>query len=244
LDGIPFHPYYTVKDIVGVIAFAAVFAGIIFFAPGMHGLFLEPDNFVPANPYGASPADIHPLWYFAPYYAILRSIPNKLTGVITMGAAILMLFVLPWLDTNPIKSLRYRGLLYRRIVLVFGITFVLLAYIGMQALSPFWAQIGQRCTELYFLFFVVSWVYSKPRSRKFLIRAFVIVMALVTLADILDIVGWPPSFHELVDWKTGENTLQLYSWLLPGIYSAVFLLLPAFAPKLNEQESVPERVTH
>ncbi len=230
LDGIPFHPYYTIKDMVGVIVFAAIFAGVVFFAPAMHGLFLEPANFEPANAL-KTPDDIHPLWYFGAFYAILRSIPDKLTGVVTMGAAIFMLFLLPWIDQNPIKSLRYRGMLYRRLVIVFGLTFAVLAYIGMQAASPFWAQIGQRCAELYFLFFIVSWLYSRPRSRNFMLGTFAVVMALITLFDV---IGWDPK----------EKDLKLYSWLVPAIYSLIFMVLPAFFQKLNQPEQVPERVTH
>ncbi|HEX6550350.1 MAG TPA: cytochrome b N-terminal domain-containing protein, partial [Gammaproteobacteria bacterium] len=229
LDGIPFHPYYTIKDIVGVIVFAAIFAAIIFFAPAMHGLFLEPANFEPANAL-KTPPDIHPLWYFGPFYAILRSIPNKLLGVVAMGLAIFLLFLLPWIDRNPIKSLRYRGMLYRRLVIVFALTFGALGFIGMQLATPFWAEIGQRIAELYFLFFVTSWVYSQSRSRRYYILAFVIVMAVIS---VLDVLGWDPS----------GVSLKLYSWLIPGIYCAIFLLLPAFFGKLIEPEQVPERVT-
>ena len=229
LDGIPFHPYYTIKDIVGVTAFAAIFAGIVFFAPGLHGMFLEPANFEPANAL-KTPDDIHPLWYFGPFYAILRSIPDKLTGVIAMGGAILMLFLLPWIDKHPVKSLRYRGTLYRYLVIVFGLTFAVLGFIGMQAAAPTWAQLGQRCAELYFLFFVVSWIYSKPRSAGFLVGAFVIIMVLIS---IFDWIGWDPV----------EASFKMRTWLIPGLYCAIFLLLPAFSPKLNAAESVPERVT-
>ncbi|HSC48159.1 MAG TPA: cytochrome b N-terminal domain-containing protein [Gammaproteobacteria bacterium] len=229
LDGIPFHPYYTMKDIVGVIVFAAIFSAIIFFAPGMHGLFLEPANFEPANAL-KTPDDIHPLWYFGPYYAILRSIPDKLTGVAAMGAAIFLLFLLPWIDKHPVKSLRYRGVLYRYLVIVFGLTFAVLGFIGMQAASPTWAQIGQRCAELYFLFFVVSWVYSRPRTTGFMTITFVVLMGLVS---IFDWIGWDPA----------EGSFKLTTWLIPGLYCAVFLLLPAFFSKLNEPETVPERVT-
>jgi len=229
LDGIPFHPFYTMKDIVAVIVFAAIFSAIIFFAPGMHGLFLEPANFEPANAL-KTPDDIHPLWYFGPYYAILRSIPDKLTGVAAMGAAIFLLFLLPWIDKHPVKSLRYRGVLYRYLVIVFGVTFVLLGFIGMQVASPIWAQIGQRCAELYFLFFVVSWVYSKPRSAGFLMLTFLVLMGLIS---IFDWIGWDPA----------EASFKLRTWLIPGLYCAVFLLLPAFFSKLNEAETVPERVT-
>jgi ubiquinol-cytochrome c reductase cytochrome b subunit len=229
LDGIPFHPFYTMKDIVGVIVFAAIFSAIIFFAPGMHGLFLEPANFEPAHAL-KTPDDIHPLWYFGPYYAILRSIPDKLTGVAAMGAAIFLLFLLPWIDKHPVKSLRYRGVLYRYLVIVFGLTFAVLGFIGMQAASPTWAQIGQRCAELYFLFFVVSWVYSRPRTTGFMLITFLVLMGLVS---IFDWIGWDPA----------EGSFKLTTWLIPGLYCAVFLVLPAFFSKLNEPEAVPERVT-
>ena len=148
-----------------------------------------------------------------------------------MGGAIVMLFLLPWIDKNPVKSLRYRGMLYRRMVIVFGITFAILGYIGMQLATPFWAQVGQRMAELYFLFFLVSWLYSRERSRNFMVAVFVVVMGLIT---VLDIIGWDPK----------EQELKLYSWLIPGLYSAVFILLPAFFPRLNRAEAVPERVTH
>lgn len=229
LDGIPFHPYYTIKDIVGVTVFLAIFAAIIFFAPGLHGLFLEPANFEPANAL-KTPPDIHPLWYFGPFYAILRSIPNKLTGVAAFGSSIFLLFLLPWIDRNPVKSLRYRGVLYRLLVLVFALTFIMLGYIGMQLATPNWAIVGQRFTELYFLFFVVSWIYSRSRSRGYLAGAFIILMGLISVLDYLG-------------WVSALASLKLYTWLIPGAYCIIFLLLPALNSKLIESKPVPERVT-
>ncbi len=229
LDGIPFHPYYTMKDICGVIAFIAVFSAIIFFSPGMHGLFLEPANFTPANP-ARTPLDIHPLWYFSPFYAILRSIPNKLLGVVTLAASILILFLLPWIDRNPVKSIRYRGPIYRFVLIVFALAFIVLGYIGLQPATKFWAEIGQRISELYFLFFVTSWVYSRPRSRVFLVAAFVIVMVIITILDA-------------ISWVSSGATLKMVSWLIPLVYCIIFLLLPAFSLKLVEPRPVPERVT-
>jgi len=229
LDGIPFHPYYTIKDICGVIIFIAIFSAIIFFSPGLHGLFLEPANFEPANAL-KTPADIHPLWYFGPYYAILRSIPNKGLGALALLLSIVILFVLPWIDRNPVKSIRYRGLLYRGLLFVFVLTFIVLGYIGMQPATPFWAEIGQRLSEMYFLFFAVSWAYSKPRSRAYLVITFICVMAVISLFD------W-------VSWVPSAAVLKMYSWLIPLVYSLIFLLLPALSPKLIEPKPVPERVT-
>src|SRR3989338_8869293 len=109
LDGIPFHPYYTVKDCVGVVVFLFIFCAIMFFSPQMGGLFLEPDNYVVANPM-VTPPEIAPVWYMTPFYAMLRAIPNKLLGVMTMAAGIAIMFVLPWLDRNRVRSIRYKGL--------------------------------------------------------------------------------------------------------------------------------------
>ncbi len=118
LDGIPFHPYYTVKDIVGVGVFFIIFALIVFYVPTVHGLFLEQPNFEPANPL-STPAEIHPVWYFTPYYAILRAVPNKGMGALLMLLALVSLLVLPWLDRSPVKSIRYKGWISRVMLAVF-----------------------------------------------------------------------------------------------------------------------------
>ena len=121
LDGIPFHPYYTVKDIVGVVVFLIIFCGVVFFAPemkvpGTHGLFLESANFVPADPL-KTPEHIAPVWYFTPFYAILRAVPSiagsAFPGVVAMGLAVVLFLFLPWLDKSPVKSIRYRGWKYK-----------------------------------------------------------------------------------------------------------------------------------
>jgi ubiquinol-cytochrome c reductase cytochrome b subunit len=115
-DGIPFHPYYTVKDLMGVVVFLAIFSAIMFFMPTMGGLFLEAPNFQPANPM-QTPAHIAPVWYFTPFYAMLRAVPpmygSQFPGVVVMFAAILILFVLPWLDRSPVKSMRYKGPIFK-----------------------------------------------------------------------------------------------------------------------------------
>ena len=112
LDGIPFHPYYTVKDIVGVVVFLIIFCAVVFFQPEMGGYFLEANNFVPADPL-KTPEHIAPVWYFTPFYAILRAIPSQFGGVVAMGAAVMLFFFLPWLDRSPVKSIRYRGWNYK-----------------------------------------------------------------------------------------------------------------------------------
>jgi ubiquinol-cytochrome c reductase cytochrome b subunit len=154
LDGIPFHPYYTVKDIVGVAVFLIFFCIVVFFIPSMGGYFLEHDNFIPADPL-KTPTHIKPLWYFTPFYAILRAVPDKLGGVIAMAAAIVLLFFLPWLDRSPVKSVRYRGGTYKVALAVFIISFLALGYLGGEPPSPLYTSFSRLFSVLYFAFFGV-----------------------------------------------------------------------------------------
>jgi ubiquinol-cytochrome c reductase cytochrome b subunit len=165
LDGIPFHPYYTVKDMVGVGVFLILFAFVIFYAPTFGDLFLEYDNFNPADPM-VTPAHIKPVWYFTPYYAMLRAVPDKLMGVVVMGAAVMILFVLPWLDRSPVRSIRYRGPLSKIALALFTIAFVTLGYLGLQSGSELQKLVAQICTVIYFLFFLLMPVYTKIDSVK------------------------------------------------------------------------------
>ncbi|MGI0117349.1 cytochrome b [Zooshikella sp. RANM57] len=165
LDGIPFHPYYTVKDIVGVVVFLFVFCIIVFFFPEMGGFFLEKPNFEQANSL-KTPDHIAPVWYFTPFYAILRAIPDKLMGVIAMGAAIAILFVLPWLDRSPVKSIRYKGWMSKVAIVLFAISFLWLGYLGAMPATDtrtFWAQV---CTVIYFLFFLLMPWYTRVEKTK------------------------------------------------------------------------------
>ena len=165
LDGIPFHPYYTVKDIVGVVVFLIFFSIVIFFMPEMGGWFLEKDNFIPADPL-KTPEHIVPLWYFTPFYAILRAIPDKLGGVIAMGAAIVVLFFLPWLDRSPVKSIRYKGILYKIALAIFVVTFIALGYLGTQPATPVLTSFAQVFTFLYFAFFLFMPIYTRIDRTK------------------------------------------------------------------------------
>ncbi|MFZ1830738.1 MAG: cytochrome bc complex cytochrome b subunit [Candidatus Competibacteraceae bacterium] len=158
LDGIPFHPYYTVKDLLGAMVFLIFFAAIIFFIPEMGGYFLEHPNFDPANPM-VTPPHIAPVWYFTPFYAILRAVPSfagtQVWGVLAMGAAIVMLFFLPWLDRSPVKSIRYRGLLFKLVLAAFVISFLILGYLGALPTTPGRTTLAQVCSIIYFGFFFV-----------------------------------------------------------------------------------------
>jgi ubiquinol-cytochrome c reductase cytochrome b subunit len=164
-DGIPFHPYFTVKDIVGVVVFLIVFSIIVFFMPELGGYFLEHDNFVPADPL-KTPEHIKPVWYFTPFYAILRAIPDKFGGVLGMGAAIVVLFFLPWLDRSPVKSLRYRGLYSKIAVAIFAVSFVCLGYLGMQTPTTLFTWLSRLFTLLYFLFFLLMPFYTSRDATK------------------------------------------------------------------------------
>lgn len=156
LDGIPFHPYYTVKDLLGVMVFLIFFALVIFFLPEMGGYFLEHPNFDPADPM-KTPPHIAPVWYFTPFYAILRAVPSfagtQVWGVLAMGGAIVMLFFLPWLDRSPVKSIRYRGLAFKLVLTAFVISFLILGYLGALPTTPERTTLAQICSIIYFAFF-------------------------------------------------------------------------------------------
>jgi ubiquinol-cytochrome c reductase cytochrome b subunit len=165
LDGIPFHPYYTVKDIVGVVVFLFVFCAVVFFFPEMGGYFLEKPNFEQANAF-KTPEHIAPVWYFTPFYAILRAVPDKLMGVIAMGAAIAVLFVLPWLDRSPVRSMRYKGWISKLFLLVFCVAFVILGILGVLAPTPGRTLLSQVCTVLYFAYFLLMPFYTRLEKTK------------------------------------------------------------------------------
>jgi ubiquinol-cytochrome c reductase cytochrome b subunit len=212
LDGIPFHPYYTVKDLVGTIVFLMVFVAIVFFAPEMFGWFLEHDNFVPANIL-QTPSEIKPLWYFTPFYSILRAttdvmvfyvlpplvialallsivslrsrttkivtaaiagllvvglytIEAKVWGVVLMGFAIVVLAFVPWLDRSPVKSIRYRGWMYKTALTVFTVAFIMLGYLGTQPASGAKVLLAQLGLVIYFLFFaLMPWYTTLDKTK-------------------------------------------------------------------------------
>jgi len=169
LDGIPFHPYYTVKDIVGVVVFLAFFSIVVFFWPDGGGYFLEANNFIPANPL-QTPEHIAPVWYFTPFYAMLRAVPSafgtQIWGVIVMFAAIVVLFFLPWLDRSPVKSIRYKGWIAKLALALFAVSFVVLGYCGMKPPNPPFPLISRIATAVYFAFFLAMPWWSRMGSFK------------------------------------------------------------------------------
>ena len=165
LDGVPFHPYYTVHDMVGIVVFFICFFAVVFFAPEGGGYFLEKPNFEVANSL-KTPEHIAPVWYYMPFYAILRAVPSKLGGVIAMGAAIAVLFVLPWLDRSPVRSIRYKGILSKIALAIFVVSFLILGYLGGTASTPTSTIVGRICTILYFLYFLLMPFYTSIEKCK------------------------------------------------------------------------------
>jgi ubiquinol-cytochrome c reductase cytochrome b subunit len=211
VDGIPFHPYYTVKDLFGAMVFLFVFSIIVFFMPEFGGYFLEHNNFIPADPL-KTPPHIAPVWYFTPYYSVLRATTDELKGVIAiaavifmvwaflrrgsntarmamlgagaallvllylleakvwgvilMGASVLIFVFMPWLDRSPVKSIRYRGWMYKLALTVFVIAFVVLGYLGMQTPTEALTRVAQVGTILYFAFFLLMpWYTSIDKTE-------------------------------------------------------------------------------
>ncbi|MDP2226780.1 MAG: cytochrome bc complex cytochrome b subunit [Moraxellaceae bacterium] len=174
LDGIPFHPYYTVHDLVGIVVFLAIFSVVVFFFPDGGGYFLERPNFEPANPL-KTPDHIAPVWYYTPFYAMLRAVPSMFgsafPGVVVMGAAIAIMFVLPWLDRSPVKSIRYKGWMSKVWMVIFVISFVVLGYLGVVPSSGTTLGIDNTLlarvlTFLYFAFFILMPVYTSIEKCK------------------------------------------------------------------------------
>ncbi|MFO8002838.1 cytochrome b [Thioalkalivibrio sp.] len=229
VDGIPFHPYYTVKDLVGVGVFFIAFFAVVFFAPEMGGYFLEHANFEPADPL-ATPEHIAPVWYFTSFYTVLRAVPDPFLGVVAMGAAVVILFFVPWLDRNPVKSVRYRSLAHRINLGVFAVTFIVLGYLGAQPVTAFFSELGIRLSTMYFLFFWLLWFHSRERSAVFSLLSFAVIVALYTVYDLMRV-------------GAANETLVMGMWLLPTAYLLVTMVVPVLSRSLGRDRPVPERVT-
>src|SRR5215472_14461356 len=160
LDGIPFHPYYTVKDFVGIAVFLVALAIVVFFVPNFGGLFLESPNYEPANPV-STPADITPVWYFTPYYAMLRAVPDQRLGALLLLLGVMAFLFLPWLDRSPVKSMRYRGWVSRAALAIFVVSFVGLGYLGLQPALGIYVVFARILAVLYFAFFILMPFYTK-----------------------------------------------------------------------------------
>lgn len=165
VDGIPFHPYYTVKDLWGVGIFLIIFFAIVFFVPQFGGYFIEHANYLPADPL-RTPPEIKPLWYFTPYYAMLRAVPDKLAGVVVMASAIGIFFFLPWLDRSPVRSIRYKGAFSKIALVLFVISFLSLMYLGLEPVSELRSWLARIFTVIYFAFFLLMPIYTRWEKTK------------------------------------------------------------------------------
>ncbi|MBT3672602.1 MAG: ubiquinol-cytochrome c reductase [Porticoccaceae bacterium] len=165
IDGIPFFPYFVIHDLVPIVVFLFVFCSILFFMPEMGGFFLEYANFEIANNL-KTPEHIAPVWYFTPFYSMLRAVPDKLGGFIVMAAAIAILFVLPWLDRSPVRSIRYKGMFSRVAILMLAAVFIILGYLGVKAPTAARTVLTQICTVLYFSYFIGIYFWTRIESTK------------------------------------------------------------------------------
>ena len=165
LDGVAFHPYHTSKDLVGIIVFLMIFSSVVFFAPDLGGYFLEHANFEPAN-LTATPEHIAPVWYFTPFYAILRAVPDKLWGAVLMAAAVMLFVFLPWLDRARVKSIRYRGWIYKSALATFVVSFLVLGWLGTQPAGGLYLRAAQFFSVLYFAFFLLMPYYTTIDKTK------------------------------------------------------------------------------
>ncbi len=165
VDGVPFHPHHTSKDLVAIIVFLMIFSAVVFFAPEMGGLFLEHANFEPAN-MTATPEHIAPVWYYTPYYAILRAVPDKLWGFILFAIAVVLPVFLPWLDRCRVRSIRYRGWMYKTALTIFVISFIALGWLGLQAATPTYVLFARFFSVLYFAFFLLMPFYTAMDKTK------------------------------------------------------------------------------
>jgi ubiquinol-cytochrome c reductase cytochrome b subunit len=169
LDSVAMHPYYTVKDLFGLSVFLVIFAAVVFFAPEMGGLFLEAPNFEPANPL-LTPEHIAPVWYFTPYYAILRAVPafagTQVWGVLALFAAVLLLFFVPWLDRGAVRSIRYRGPIFKTALMLFAADFIMLGICGLKPAVQPYTTLSVIGTIYYFAFFLLMPWYTRIDSHK------------------------------------------------------------------------------
>jgi len=165
LDGVAFHPYHTTKDLVGIIVFLMAFCAVVFFAPDMGGYFLEHSNFEKANMM-TTPEHIAPVWYFTPFYAILRAVPDKLSGAILMGASVFLPLLLPWLDRSRVRSIRYRGWIYKFALSSFVVSFLTLGWLGLQPADGVYVLLARIFSIIYFLFFLLMPYYTSIDKTK------------------------------------------------------------------------------
>ncbi len=230
LDGIPFHPYYTVHDLIGIVVFLIIFFGVIFFFPAGGGYLLERPNFEPANPL-KTPAHIAPVWYYTPFYAILRAVPDKLGGVMAMGGAIAFLFVLPWLDRSPVKSIRYKGILSKIWLAIFVVSFIGLGFLGAKTA----AEIPHIFSGLFVKTLILGVIFAGVWFwRKHEIYAYLALTLVIT-----SLLGW------VLLWlfpALGMTAAMGFGVMFTILYFLFFILMPIYT-SIETCKQPPDRVT-
>ena len=230
LDGIPFHPYYTVHDLIGIVVFLIIFFGVIFFFPAGGGYLLERPNFEPANPL-KTPAHIAPVWYYTPFYAILRAVPDKLGGVMAMGGAIAFLFVLPWLDRSPVKSIRYKGILSKIWLAIFVVSFIGLGFLGAKTA----AEIPHIFSALFIKTLILGAILGAVWFwRKQEVYAYVGLTLVIT-----SLLGW------ILLWvfpAMGIAAATGFGVMFTFLYFLFFILMPIYT-SIETCKQPPDRVT-
>ncbi len=239
-DGIPFHPYYSVKDIMGVIGFMFFFFLVVFFAPEMGGYFLEAPNFEPANPL-KTPEHIAPVWYFTPFYAILRAVPSfagtQVWGVLAMFAAIIVMFTLPWLDRSPVKSVRYKGVLTKLAIAMFVISFIILGYLGVKPATGPLTLAAQFFTLIYFLFFFLMPAFTRVEGERSMSTMVLFTISMIMLLGTL-FYWWSATISN----DSSLTTFVIIYSVLSLIATYILGIKPLFI-KADPTKVVPERVT-
>lgn len=230
LDGIPFHPYYTVHDLIGIVVFLIIFFGVIFFFPAGGGYLLERPNFEPANPL-KTPAHIAPVWYYTPFYAILRAVPDKLGGVMAMGGAIAFLFVLPWLDRSPVKSIRYKGVLSKIWLAIFVVSFIGLGFLGAKTAAEIphiFSGVFVKTLVLGVIFAAI-WFWRKQEIYAYL------ALTLIITSVLGGVLLW--LFPAL-----GIDAAMGFGVMFTILYFLFFILMPIYT-SIETCKQPPDRVT-
>jgi ubiquinol-cytochrome c reductase cytochrome b subunit len=231
-DGIPFHPFYTVKDLFGVFAFLLVFAVFVFYKPEGWGLLVDRLNFTPANILH-TPSDIHPLWFFLPFYAMLRGVPDKGYGVATLVGAFVLLMLLPWLDRNPIKSVRYRSFLYKLNLFCLPVSFIWLGVIARGTATQSNMVYGLHVTEVFYTTFLLLVYFNAVRSRGVTLMWLFALQVAIWLIDY-----WMYTTH-----AHGWSLMLRTDWI-PAAYAAAILIAALLWPRLlHNVPQLPKRLT-
>lgn len=229
VDGIPFHPYYVIHDLKGIAVFLAGFIAVIFFMPEVGGIFLEAPNFEEANPL-KTPAHIAPVWYFTPFYSVLRAVPDKLLGFIAFGASVVILFLLPWLDKSPVKSIRYKSKVNIVALFVFVASFLILGVLGVKSPTPARTQLAQVASVAYFAYFLLMPFFTASDRKS------------ASIVEWIFSLGFAAFFAYLGFAYVGDAEASTVIIVVSFMLAVLVALIPVVMPKAKSKPE-PQRVT-